>query len=203
MAHLGKKVVEIAQKENGTAESPRGSNTGPRVRQYQAATWLGGTNWPWCLAYVHWCYRQAGRPITENLGAGSWAFHDERVKAGWGTIAPKPGDIVTWNFGSGHTSLYLSRSGDTVKTIDGNVSDKVAIVTRKKSQVRGYIHVPEKHGKKKRKPVLFEVVTSASGTKQVVFTGRKGKALNFISKNTRRLFRKGGKVRLRRRGPRR
>ena len=33
-----------------------GDNTGPRVRQYQAATSLGGTGWAWCDAFCDFCF---------------------------------------------------------------------------------------------------------------------------------------------------
>ena len=42
------------------------------VRQYQAATTLGGDRRPWCAAFVCWCYKQSGKPLpypTASVGA--------------------------------------------------------------------------------------------------------------------------------------
>ncbi len=46
--------AELGVKENGT------SNRGPRVDQYQRATWLDPKDWgAWCAAFVCFCVREA------------------------------------------------------------------------------------------------------------------------------------------------
>ena len=91
------KALRKAIPELGVHEEPPGSNSGPRVRQYQAATNLGGTGWPWCMAFVCWCYKQAGHPLpypTASVGAFlNWA-------GGVGDIVRRPfrGDLVCYRF---------------------------------------------------------------------------------------------------------
>lgn len=53
-------MLQIALAEVGVEEQPRGSNRGPRVDQYQAATNLAPKDWgAWCAAFVCWCMMQA------------------------------------------------------------------------------------------------------------------------------------------------
>lgn len=53
------KAVAYALSQNGVTESPAGSNSGTKVREYQATTTLGGTGWPWCAAFVSWSFFKA------------------------------------------------------------------------------------------------------------------------------------------------
>lgn len=169
-------VMSIAREELGVHEVPDGSNTSPRIREYQAATWLPGTGWPWCVAYVQWVYKKAGRPIPYRTAA-SYDFLDWATKVGWRTYTPRRGDIVIWNIGAGHTSLFRSDTATTVLSIDGNVSNRVKFCERHKSLVRGYIRIPANTPDVPvPKPPKWEVVTSINGHKQVVFTGNRFQA---------------------------
>lgn len=51
-----KKLVAIATAEIGTREI--GDNTGPRVEEYQRATWLQPAAWAWCAAFTCWIMRE-------------------------------------------------------------------------------------------------------------------------------------------------
>lgn len=94
---IREKALRIAIKEIGVKEYPAGSNSGPRVKQYQAATNLGGTGWPWCMAFVCWCYKQAGHSLpypTASVGLFlSWA-----TKVGDVVSRPLRGDLVCYRF---------------------------------------------------------------------------------------------------------
>jgi hypothetical protein len=93
------KALRIAIGELGVKEHPPGSNSGPRVRQYQAATSLKGTGWPWCMAFVCWCYKQAKHPLpypSASVGMFlSWAR-----KVGKEVKRPLRGDLVCYRYGS-------------------------------------------------------------------------------------------------------
>jgi hypothetical protein len=58
------KAVRIALSQKGVKEHPFGSNSGPKVKEYQASTSLGGTGWPWCAAFCSWSFERAGRRLT-------------------------------------------------------------------------------------------------------------------------------------------
>lgn len=151
---LAGKLVALAEKEVGVKESPRNSNRGKRVQEYQAASWLDGTGWAWCAAFICWLAREAGvsdswRPKT----AVAWDFerwarkHPDKVEL----IKPaskteaKPGDILVFTFS--HIGLAVAHeSGDLVRTIEGNTDaggsregGGVWRKTRRKSQIRSII----------------------------------------------------------------
>jgi len=58
MKTLSEHIREVATEEIGTKEIGY-TNTGERVGQYQAATSLGGTGWPWCAAFICFVVREA------------------------------------------------------------------------------------------------------------------------------------------------
>ena len=120
----GKDVLAVAVKELGTKEYPANSN---RVKYN---TWyygkeVSGAAYPWCMAFVQWCYAQAGIPLplkTASCGA-LLRWYQEHDPA---CIVKEPvvGCIVIFDFPGGaatdHTGLFESRTNSTVTTIDGN-----------------------------------------------------------------------------------
>jgi hypothetical protein len=156
----------------GTQEVPPGTNTGPRVREMQAHTWLGGTRWPWCVAACITWAEEAGFKLPYQ-GAGAYAYHAWAKKAGWLVPMKKaiPGDFVVFNIGSGHIAMLEKPIvGSQVTTIGGNESHKVKRSTRNTSLIREgtIVHLPETLIKPPpAKPPLFEVVTSESGHKVI------------------------------------
>jgi len=59
-ASLPELVASIAEREVGVEEKPRGSNRGPRVDQYQKASWLKEKDWgAWCATFICWVVREA------------------------------------------------------------------------------------------------------------------------------------------------
>ena len=166
----------------GVKEEPLGSNTGRRVREMQAHTWLGGTRWPWCAAAVVTWAEEAGFTLPYQ-GAGAYAWLDWAKKAGW-TCTPAqaiPGDFVVFNIGAGHIAmLELPVEGGNVQTIDGNSSDRVKRNVRGIASVRGIVHLPEKPTYlPPAKAPKFEVVTSENGHRVIYVStaSRVGKKL--------------------------
>jgi hypothetical protein len=171
-------ALHWAKSQIGQHEVPMGSNTGPFVFSCQSSTWLGGTHWPWCIAFIQKAWQEAGRKLPW-LGAGAYAMLDWARKEGWDRTVGHcvPGDICIWNIGAGHGSLleFYDRDTGMVTTVDGNVSDAVGRHIRPQRLLRGCIHIPEVDTKPPAKPPLFEVATGASGHAMVVWSGtRKG-----------------------------
>lgn len=127
-------LVQLAQKEVGT-EEVNGTNCGPRVNEYKAATNLPPhESWPWCAAFICWLVREAlkltgvqetftfKRPRT----AGAWDFINWSLAQDESTQTKRdpgddihPGDIVVFKFS--HIGLAVSApSGGYVETIEGN-----------------------------------------------------------------------------------
>lgn len=121
----GDEVVQVALGEVGVQEQPpgSGSNSGPRIREYQASTDLGGTGWPWCGAFVQWVWERA-KVSTKACSASTQVFSD-RAQAMGMTGAPRPG--AAFVIPGVHTGLLVaSAGGSTWHTCEGNSGDMVA-----------------------------------------------------------------------------
>lgn len=160
---IREQMVALAQSQVGVREVPRNSNRGKRVQEYQAATWLEGTGWAWCAAFICWLVMRSledtgikpptgfQRPRT----AGAWDFENwaskmagkgvERFEAGTKPI--EPGDILVFTFS--HIGLAeRPQKGGSVSTIEGNTDGSgsregggVYRQTRKLSQIREVIRI--------------------------------------------------------------
>lgn len=167
------KALAWAKEQLGKAEVPPGSNTGPFVYSCQQATWLSGTRWPWCVAFWQKAWAEAGYRMPWR-GAGAYALLDWAKTVRWDVRwdSAEPGDAVIVNIGSGHCAMLAGPvEHGQVPTINGNWNNEVALHTFDISQVRGFVHVPADKVTvtPPAKPPVFEVVTSASGKRKVVY----------------------------------
>lgn len=126
-------LIDVATKEVGTKEA--GNNGGPRIREYQAATWLAPGAWPWCAAFQCWIVMEAiiktvPRHITWDRPqtAGAWDFENWATKQkGKGVQLLKPrsrilrGDILVYMFS--HIGIASAdEAHGFVATIEGNTN---------------------------------------------------------------------------------
>lgn len=132
-------ISPLAEREVGVAEHPRGSNRGPRVDDYQRATWLKPKDWgPWCASFVCFVVHEAmkegqergakytfKRPLTARaFDLARWSRQQDastQTKSDPGRDIAR-GDIVIFNFS--HTGFALGppdKSGH-VLCIEGNTN---------------------------------------------------------------------------------
>jgi hypothetical protein len=169
----GKMVVAEARKHAGQGEDPVGSNRGLFVQKCQAATFLSGTGWPWCAAFVCRICELLGIPLNyPSAGAHDLANHYAARKVSHADA--KPGMIVDYNIGSGHTGILTSISQDAVRSIDGNWADHVTEHRMPLSSVRGIWALPHVDYDQKLPDVAppkklppWVATTSATGHKKV------------------------------------
>jgi len=125
------KVMEIARGELGYTEYPPGSNRTKYWQEYGEG-WQGQ---PWCVAFLWWCFRQAGEGNAFFGGARTAScgtilrWYQEQ-----GLTVPvadtQVGDIVLMNFRGGRdpehcglvTDPYWHYDARYVTTIEGNTS---------------------------------------------------------------------------------
>ena len=132
--NIPEKMVQLAREEIGVSEVD-GTNCGPRVDQYKAATWLDASKgWPWCAAFICWLVRESiededvkfKRPRT----AGAWDFENwakQQIANGGDLRKPtnediKAGDIVVFTFSHIGLAVKDIDSRGYVKTIEGNTN---------------------------------------------------------------------------------
>ena len=130
---LAQRLVELAKKEVGVEEIG-GTNCGPRVNEYKAATWLPPDQaWPWCAAFIDWLVMKAmaesGKQFTfeRPRTAGAWDLENWSMKqdgSTWTKLNPQAsdialGDIVIFTFSHVGLAIDLPARG-MVETIEGN-----------------------------------------------------------------------------------
>lgn len=146
----GQRIVALARGEMGVAESPPGSNDGPRIREYRTATQgAANTPGPWCAYFVSWMYQEAGTPIGPGGEGTGWVPAIETWGRQQGRYfegrTPQPGDIAIFErTGDGvadHTGIVESVGRDgRIHTIEGNTSEnRVSRRTYNLSEIKGFV----------------------------------------------------------------
>lgn len=120
---MAKDIVDVAVAEIGYKE------TGNNSTKY--GKWYGMNGAAWCHMFVSWCADQAGVstsiiPKTASTTAGMEWFKKKGLFRYKGKYTPKRGDIVYFKTGRSHVGIVEKVSGNTLHTIEGNTSDKVA-----------------------------------------------------------------------------
>ena len=164
-----KELLAIAVRELGTKEYPANSNR-VKYNDWYYGREVSGSAYPWCMAFVQWCFAEAGVPLpfkTASCGALLRWYREHEPDCI--VRDPMPGDIAIFDFPGGadtdHTGIVESVGASTVTTIDGNTgttSDAnggaVMRRTRDKTLVRAYIRPhaltpePEKPADKPAEP---------------------------------------------------
>jgi len=160
---LSEAIVQIATEEIGVTEV-NGTNCGPRVDEYKAATWLNPKlGWPWCAAFVCWCFREAlalsGVKETKTFKrprtAGAWDFENWSLAQDDTTNTRKPhkndiqaGDIVIFTFSHIGIAISAPDKNGNVRIIEGNTDGAgsreggaVLRKTRHVSRIRSRIRI--------------------------------------------------------------
>jgi cell wall-associated NlpC family hydrolase len=143
------KVLEIAKKEIGYKETPKGSN----LTKY--GKWFGLDGKPWCGMFVSWVYSQAGIPLG-NIGftkgfAGCQTAVKHYKATGEITTKPQPGDIVFYDWQKDgkhdHTGIFVREINATTfeayegNTANGNDSNGGQVMQRfRKYSVAIFVH---------------------------------------------------------------
>lgn len=145
-----KTLLEIAEKEVGTREGAL-NNTGKRIREYQAATWLKPGAWPWCAAFTCWALSEALKHshvldiFGDNLkspgmtqqeannyrckDASAFGWEKWATKNGFALLSEKKlakaGDFVVFDFSHiGIVAKDQAKLSDMIETIEGNTNGK-------------------------------------------------------------------------------
>lgn len=142
-------ALEIAIKEKGNAEIPRGSNWGPDVKKYLNSV---GINFPapWCMAFVYWCFSEAAdRMAVKNpLVKTGGVMHHWNNAPKFRVVHPEPGDVFIMDYskGLGHTGIVEKVKDSFIVGVEGNTNDEgsregfeVCDRERSKSRIKGYL----------------------------------------------------------------
>lgn len=117
------RVLEVARRELGTAESPANSNR----QKYGAAYGWNGV--AWCMQFCWWTVTTAGCASLVPKTASTVVARDwYRQRGQWHTSTPRPGDLVFFKFAGNnnpvnHVGIVEAlEAGGTLITIEGNTA---------------------------------------------------------------------------------
>lgn len=136
-------VLRIAASQIGAKEDPPNSN---RVKYN---TWyygreVSGAAYPWCMAFVQWCFAQVGFNLRRTASCSALASA-YRSAGQWVTRGYKPGDIVMFDFSgkrakTQHVGIVESVGDGYLVTIEGNTGtsnqDNGGAVLRRKRPLK-------------------------------------------------------------------
>lgn len=135
-------IVRVARAEfaRDVREVPRGSNDSTRIALYRGALVPRARAAAWCAFFVSWVTRTAGAPVGRNgtgiasaSGIQAWAQRTGRWRH-----SPRPGDVAVY---SGHAGIVESVSGSRMTTIEGNWSDRVSRLSRRRGEAFGFARI--------------------------------------------------------------
>ncbi len=122
---LAQTIPIIAAKEIGTEEID-GTNCGPRVNEYKAATTLPPKEaWPWCAAFVCWVVREAMREAGR-----AYTFKRPTTASAWG--------MEGWSLSQDHSTRTIKKPGRDI------VSGDIVVFTF--SHIGFAVGSPDEHG---------------------------------------------------------
>lgn len=141
-----KKLVEVAKSQVGYHE---GANNYNKYAEDPRITKLYGwdvQNQPWCCTFVNWCFLDAFGDIGAKMtygGSAACANQASLYRAHQAfKSTPELGDQIFFYSGGGinHTGIVVEVSGNTIRTVEGNYSDKVSQCTYTvgSSKIAGY-----------------------------------------------------------------
>lgn len=122
-----KELIDIAKAEIGTKENPKGSNCVKYNDWFynKAPGVIRGSAYPWCAAFVSWCFRLDPSLIKKSNSSSEIAKGFKKNQQ-WYTT-PKVGDVVFFNYShpnaiADHVGIVIEVNGNKIKTIEGNTS---------------------------------------------------------------------------------
>lgn len=139
-SELAKNAVQIAaaQEAANVREDPPGSNRGVMVDRYVRSVGLEPSGqYPWCAAFVYWCFNQVNptsNPVTKTASVmDHWRMAANNARAKRLLVADcvadpslvRPGMIfiLATGAGSGHTGLIEQVEAQYLTTIEGNTNE--------------------------------------------------------------------------------
>jgi hypothetical protein len=147
--------IALAEAREGILESGADTDTSKRIKQYQSADSYApapDTGYDWCVSFIDWCYREAGRVLDETGRSASVPVTETKARTqGWVKQKPKRGDIVCIQFPPvdptpDHIGIVVEVLSSGARTVEGNTSGPggtgVFVKTRSREECETFIRVP-------------------------------------------------------------
>lgn len=141
----GPKWLQIARGElkKGVKEWS-GSRHNPEVMKYgkELGFTTDDSSHPWCAAFVRWCVKKSGLPVTGMTGMAKSSLKASALESLatplYGCIAVKHRSASAKNKPTGHVGFWVGRKGGKDLYLGGNQGNKVSIGSYSLSAHAGY-----------------------------------------------------------------
>lgn len=123
-------ALKFAKAQIGVKEQPAGSNSGPKIDDWQKEAGMG--HGPWCGAFVGAVLRHVGVKVTDRITYVPYILEDAKTgRNGFVKIVPwgerQAGDIFVYQWDTGpvdHTGIYTGSDQDGLAlVIEGNTGN--------------------------------------------------------------------------------
>lgn len=133
------KPYELALSQYGVKEIP-GEKDNPVIVNYFneiGQKWVKDDETAWCSAFVNYCCKKTGYPMSGELNARSW------LEVGKEASTPKLGDIVVfWRTNrdswKGHVGFYIGENDYYIFVLGGNQDNMVCVAEYPKYRLLQY-----------------------------------------------------------------
>lgn len=122
-------VVDTAESYVGLEEAT-GKNDGP-VERFQKPYGYDKVNW--CNLFVKYVYDKNGVP-TDGMNGMAISTYQKKYRTKRENVQEGDAVYVKTKYGSGHTGIVQTVHRDRTRSIEGNYSNKVSYVVRKKDK---------------------------------------------------------------------
>lgn len=122
---LAQLTVNFAKQEVGQHEDPKGSNWGPRVKDYLAVVNVHSPA-SWCAGFAAFCIDSAAKAlgVTLTMRFSASALHMLSLNPTLQIESCEPGCLVVWDHGKGlgHVGICATTDGAIASVISGNTN---------------------------------------------------------------------------------
>lgn len=123
-----KELLEVTRRQLNVRECPPDSNN-VRYNTWYWGREVSGGQYPWCMAFVQWCFAQAGTVLPARTASCGTLMNAAKQFGVWVTGDYQPGDVVIFDFSGrrkttqhcGIVEVVLPDYG--VQAIEGNTSE--------------------------------------------------------------------------------
>jgi len=123
-----KELLAVAVRQLNVREDPPGSNN-VRYNTWYYGREVSGKAYPWCMAFVQWCFDQAGVKLPARTASCGTLMNAAKSFRIWVTGDFQPGDVAIYDFsGKRRTTEHCGiveavLPGYGVQAIEGNTSE--------------------------------------------------------------------------------
>ena len=118
-----KDIINRAEKEIGTFESPANSNN-VKYNTWYYGKEVSGASYPWCAVFISWLFKDTNlvKKTASCAQMMEWFEGNNQI-----VREPQAGDIVFFKFNTNnrktnHVGLVVGVNGNQITTIEGNTS---------------------------------------------------------------------------------